>query len=161
MPSFSLTRRRLAAAAAMLLAGTCVVFATHPAAAASPNLLADPGFESGLTGWTCSSTDTTVSNPVHGGTEALAGTPAGSDYAQCSQAVSVLPNSSYSLSAWVQGSYVYLGDTGTGTTDTSNWTPSATSWTQLSTSFTTGASTTSVTVYIHGWYGQPTFYADD
>lgn len=159
MPSS--TRRRLAAVAAMLLAGTGVVFATHPAAAASPNLLANPGFESGLAGWTCSSADTTVSTPVHSGTAALAGTPAGSDYAQCSQAVSVLPNSSYSLSAWVQGSYVYLGDTGTGTADTSNWTPSATSYTQLSTTFTTGASTTSVTVYIHGWYGQPTFYADD
>jgi chitinase len=157
----SLTRRHVGAAAAMLVAGTGVVFATYPAAAASPNLLANPGFESGLSGWTCSTADTTVSSPVHAGAKALAGTPAGSDYAQCSQTVSVQPNSAYALSAWVEGSYVYLGDTGTGTTDTNTWTPSATSWTQLSTSFTTGASTTSVTVYIHGWYGQPTFYADD
>jgi hypothetical protein len=28
-------------------------------------------------------------------------------------------------------------------------------------SFTTGAATTSVTVFVHGWYGQPTYYADD
>ena len=42
----------------------------------------------------------------------------------------------------------------------SNWTPAASSWTQLSTSFTTGSSTTSVTIYIHGWYAQPVFYAD-
>jgi hypothetical protein len=61
----------------------------------------------------------------------------------------------------VEGNYVYLGDTGTGTSDTSNWTPSASSWTQLQTSFTTGAGTTSVTVYLHGWYGQGTYYADD
>src|SRR6202035_887821 len=57
--------------------------------------------------------------------------------------------------------YVYLGDSGTGTSDTSNWTPAASSWTQLSTSFTTGAATTSVTIYVHGWYAQGTYYADD
>jgi chitinase len=56
---------------------------------------------------------------------------------------------------------VYLGDSGTGSSDTSTWTPSATSWTELSTSFTTGPATTSVTIYLHGWYAQPVFYADD
>ena len=71
------------------------------------------------------------------------------------------PVSSYTLTGWVEGDYVYLGDSGTGSSDTSNWTPSAATWTELSTSFTTGASTTSVTIYIHGWYAQPKFYADD
>jgi chitodextrinase len=70
-------------------------------------------------------------------------------------------SSSYTLSGWVEGNYVFVGDTGTGTTDTSNWTPSAAAWQQLSTTFTTGASTTSVTVYVHGWYGQGTYFADD
>jgi chitinase len=73
----------------------------------------------------------------------------------------VQPSSAYTLSAWVQGSYTFLGDTGTGTTDTSTWTAGSSSWTQLSTSFTTGASTHSVTVWIHGWYGTGTFDADD
>ena len=86
---------------------------------------------------------------------------AGSDYAQCSQVVSVQPSSSYALTGWVEGDYVYLGDSGTGGTDTSDWTPSAATWTELSTSFTTGSATTSVTIYIHGWYAQPEFYADD
>jgi hypothetical protein len=27
--------------------------------------------------------------------------------------------------------------------------------------FTTGASTTSVTVFVHGWYAQGTIFADD
>ena len=56
---------------------------------------------------------------------------------------------------------MYIGDSGTGTSDTSTWTPSATSWQQLTTSFTTGSSTTSVTVYVHGWYAQGTYHADD
>jgi hypothetical protein len=101
-----------------------------------------------------------VTSPVHSGSYALLGTPSSSDDAQCSQTVSVQPGSSYTLSAWVEGSYVYLGDTGTGTSDTSNWTSSS-SWTQLSTTFTTGASTTSVTIWLHGWYGQGNYSADD
>ncbi|TMU92661.1 glycoside hydrolase family 18 protein [Streptomyces sp. DASNCL29] len=132
------------------------------ATAAAANLAQNPGFESGLSGWTCSAASgTTVASPVHGGSAALKATPAGSDNARCAQTVAVKPNSSYTLSAWVQGSYVYLGASGTGTTDVSTWTPSATGWQQLSTSFTTGAGTTSVTVYTHGWYGQPAYYADD
>ena len=81
-------------------------------------------------------------------------------FSSISQVVSVQPSSSYSLTGWVEGDYVFLGDSGTGTSDTDNWTPSATTWTELSTSFTTGSSTTSVTIYIHGWYAQPVFYAD-
>jgi hypothetical protein len=84
-----------------------------------------------------------------------------SDDAQCTQVIRVQPNSSYALSAWVEGNYVYLGDTGTGTSDTSTWTPSAATWQQLSTSFTTGAATTSVTIYLHGWHGQGTYHAHD
>jgi chitinase len=134
-----------------------------PAASAQSNLLTNGDFAAGSTaGWTCSPGDTVVTSPVYTGSSyALAGTPTNSDDAQCSQVVSVQPSSSYTLTGWVEGNYVYLGDSGTGSNDTSNWTPSATSWTQLSTSFTTGSATTSVTVYIHGWYAQPTFYADD
>lgn len=128
--------------------------------AAATNLVADPGFETGsLAPWSCSG-GSVVSSPVHSGSYALAGAASGSDDAQCAQTVSVAPNSSYTLSAYVEGAYVYLGATGTGVS-ASTWTPSATSWQQLTTSFTTGASTTSVSVYLHGWYGQGTYYADD
>ena len=130
------------------------------AAAASSNLLTNPGFESGLSGWTCSA-DSVVTSPVHSGSGALAGVASSSDDAQCTQQVSVQPSSAYQLSGYVQGAYVFVGDSGTGASDTSNWTPSASGWQQLTTSFTTGASTTSVTIYVHGWYGEGTYYADD
>ncbi|WP_328357871.1 glycoside hydrolase family 18 protein [Streptomyces sp. NBC_00445] len=132
------------------------------ASAADVNNAKNAGFEAGLSNWTCSANSgTTVTSPVRTGTTALKATPAGQDNARCTQTVAVKPNSTYALSAWVQGGYAYLGVTGTGTTDVSTWTPDSTSWKQLTTSFTTGASTTSVTVYTHGWYGQPAYYADD
>jgi chitinase len=145
----------------LLAAGTAGIEA--PAASAQTNLLSNGSFATGNTsGWTCSSGDTVVTSPTYDGASyALAGTPTSSDYAQCSQVVSVQPSSSYALTGWVEGDYVYLGDSGTGTTDTDDWTPSASTWTELSTSFTTGSSTTSVTIYINGWYSEPTFYADD
>ena len=136
---------------------------TAPAASAQASLLTNGDFTTGSTaGWTCSPGDTVVTSPVYPGSAyALAGTPTDSDYAQCSQAVSVQPGSSYTLTGWVEGDYVFLGDSGTGTSDTDDWTPSATSWTELSTSFSTGPATTNVTVYINGWYAEPAFYADD
>lgn len=83
----------------------------------------------------------------------VAGDPAGNDNAQCAQTVSVQPDSQYTLSGHVRGSYVYLGASGTGATDVSTWTRSAADWQQLTTTFRTGAQTTEVTVYTHGWYG--------
>ncbi|MEV8566262.1 glycoside hydrolase family 18 protein [Streptomyces sp. NPDC051322] len=145
------------AAAALSAAGL-----TGTAQAADINVAKNAGFESGLTNWTCTaSSGATVTTPVHSGSAALKAAPSGQDNAQCAQTVAVLPNSTYQLSSWVQGSYVYLGASGTGTTDVSTWTPGSSGWSQLSTSFKTGASTTSVTVYVHGWYGQPAYYADD
>ncbi|WP_406361251.1 glycoside hydrolase family 18 protein [Streptomyces sp. NBC_00715] len=132
------------------------------AQAADVNNAKNGGYESGLSNWTCSAgSGATVSSPVHGGSAALKATPAGQDNAQCTQSVAVKPNSTYTLSAWVQGGYSYLGATGTGTTDVSTWTPDSASWKQLKTTFTTGSSTTSVTVYTHGWYGQAAYFADD
>ncbi|MFF9128637.1 chitinase [Streptomyces sp. NPDC014806] len=135
---------------------------TGQASAADVNNVRNAGFESGLANWTCSANSgTTVGSPVHGGTAALKATPAGQDNARCTQTVAVKPNSTYSLSAWVQGGYAYLGVTGTGTTDVSTWTPDSPTWKQLTTSFTTGSATTSVTLYLNGWYGQAAYYADD
>ncbi|MFF0005906.1 chitinase [Streptomyces tibetensis] len=132
------------------------------ASAADVNNARNAGFESGLSDWTCSAgSGTTVPSPVRTGTAALRATPSGQDNARCSQTVRVMPDSTYTLGAWVRGGYAYLGVTGTGTTDVSTWTPDSSSWKELSTTFTTGSSTTSVTVYTHGWYGQAAYYADD
>jgi hypothetical protein len=130
-----------------------------PAGAATTNLLTNPGFETGnLSGWSCDAgTGSVVASPVHSGSHALAGAATSSDDAQCTQTVSVQPNTQYTLSGYVEGNYVYIGVA----SGSSTWTPSATSWTQLTTSFTTSASQTSVQVYVHGWYAQGTYYADD
>ncbi|MGW7361649.1 chitinase [Streptomyces sp. NPDC054802] len=157
------SRRWLGAGLALAVGtGLTLIGTAGTAQAADVNVAKNAGFESGLANWTCSGgSGAAVSSPVHGGASALKATPAGQDNAKCSQSVAVKPNSTYSLSAWVQGAYVYLGASGTGTTDVSTWTPGGSSWTKLTTSFTTGANTTSVTVYTHGWYGQPAYHADD
>lgn len=148
----------LLTAAVLTLPGITAL--SSAARAADANLVVNGGFESGLTGWTCTAGQT-VSSPVHSGSSALQATPAGNDNAQCAQTVSVQPNAQYTLSGYVRGSYVYLGASGTGTTDVSTWTQSAPDWQQLTTTFRTGANTTKVTIYTHGWYGTGAYQADD
>ncbi|MEV5609030.1 glycoside hydrolase family 18 protein [Streptomyces sp. NPDC052225] len=156
-------RRLLGGALAVTSAAALGITAlAAPAQAADVNVAKNAGFESDLSNWTCTAgSGAIVSSPVHGGAKALKATPSGQDNAQCTQTVAVKPNSTYTLSSWVQGSYAYLGASGTGTTDVSTWTPGGSSWQQLTTSFKTGANTTSVTVYTHGWYGQSAYYVDD
>ncbi|HEX3791789.1 MAG TPA: glycosyl hydrolase family 18 protein [Pseudonocardiaceae bacterium] len=150
------------AAVAVGIAVQAPTSSASAAPAATTNLVTNPGFETGgLAGWSCTPTVSVTTSPVHSGTTAATGTPAGQDNSQCTQAVSVKPSSQYTLTAWVEGSYAYLGDTGTGTTDTSTWTPSATSWTQLTTTFSTGPSTTSTSIWWHGWYGTAAIHVDD
>jgi chitinase len=153
-------RRRLVASlagalSATTLAAAAIVLTAPPVLAA--NLLANGGFESGaISPWSCSN-GSVVTAPVHSGSRALAGAATASDHARCVQTVAVQPNTTYTLSAWVRGNYVYLGVTG----GPSTWTPSATAFTRLNLSYTTGAGQTSAQVYLHGWYGQGTYNADD
>src|SRR2546429_231733 len=143
----------LAATATALAA----IVATMPAASAATNAIANPGFETGnLSGWTCDPCDNVVTGHAHSGTYALAGA-AGADTAQCTQTLTLIANTAYTLSASVQGSYVFLGVSGGASAST--WT-SGTSYQALSLNFTTGSATT-VTVFVHGWYGQGTYFADD
>ncbi|MFI1868188.1 chitinase [Streptomyces jumonjinensis] len=157
------SRRWLGGALALAVgAGLSVTGMAGTAQAADINVAKNAGFESGLSSWTCSGgSGVNVSSPVRTGASALKATPGGLDNARCSQTVAVKPNSTYQLSAWTQGGYAYLGASGTGTTDVSTWTQGGSGWSQLSTSFRTGASTTSVTVYTHGWYGTPAYHVDD
>ena len=89
-----MTRRPLLHVLAGLTATALVTLAivAQPATGATANLAADPGFESGLSGWTCSAASA-VSSPTHSGAGAAAGTPAGQNFAQCSQQISVQPSS--------------------------------------------------------------------
>ncbi|MET9971228.1 carbohydrate binding domain-containing protein [Streptomyces sp. NPDC006356] len=151
-------RRRLLAllgSAVLAVAGAVVL----PGTAHAANLLNNSGFESGgLSPWSCGGgLGSVVSSPVHTGSKALAGAVSSSDIAQCFQTVPVQPNTTYSLSGWVRGSYVYLGVNG----GASTWTSSPSAYSKLTVAFTTGASQTSATVHVHGWYAQGTYYADD
>ncbi|MEU2430865.1 carbohydrate binding domain-containing protein [Streptomyces sp. NPDC007861] len=149
--------RLLAGLSATVLAAAAAV--ALPSTAQAANLLSNPGFETdSLSGWSCSGgLGSVVSSPVRSGTKALAGAASASDNAKCTQTVSVQPNTAYSLTGWVRGSNVYLGVTG----GSSTWTTSTGSYAQLTVSFTTGASQTSAEIYLHGWYGTGTYYADD
>ena len=120
--------------------------------------LTNAGFETGsLSPWTCTGGSSVVSSPVHTGSHALQVTPSASATGECDQTVTLSPNHSYTLTSWVQGPYTYIGVSGGASAST--WSNS-TSWNKLSTTFTTGSSGT-VTVFVHGWYGQANVYADD
>ncbi|MGY0232933.1 carbohydrate binding domain-containing protein [Longispora urticae] len=145
----------LAAVGAAVVSVGAILAVSTPAQAA--NLVTNPDFETGnLSGWSCSN-GSVVSSPVHGGSKALQGGASASDIGKCTQTVNVAPNTAYTLSAWVRGSYVYLGVTG----GASTWTPSATSYSKLTIAFTTTASQSSVQIYLHGWYAQGAYNADD
>lgn len=127
------------------------------ARAASTNLVTNPGFETGdLSGWSCDAGNTVVSSPVHSGSRALQMNPSSSTTGQCTQTISVQANASYTLTAYVDGPFAYIGVNGYSDT----WTTSS-SYTQLTYTFTTGASTSSVAIYVHGWYAQGSVYVDD
>ncbi|WP_327008567.1 glycosyl hydrolase family 18 protein [Dactylosporangium sp. NBC_01737] len=143
------------AAAALTLAGVVIAL---PASAAE--LLSNPGFETGnANNWSCEPSAAVTSGAARSGSYKLAGTPGGAT-ARCQQTVSVQPNTKYTFSGYVNGSYVFIGVTGG--VDASTWTPgTGGAYSQLSVAFTTGAAQTSAVVYVHGWYGQPAYTADD
>ncbi len=136
---------------------------TAPVPVSNPvGAVVNAGFETGsLSGWNCSSTDFVVKNPVHSGNFALRGEANNSDDAQCGQTVTVVPGRTYTLSAWVNGSYVFVGVSGTGSrNDPTMWTSGTNgSYSRISIGFTSASS--SVTIYVHGWYAQGTYFADD
>lgn len=128
-----------------------------PTPAPGGNLVTNPGFETGnLSGWVCNSGDSVVTSPVHSGTHALLVAPSSSTTGECDQTIAVQANHAYTLTAYVNGPYAYLGVQN----GASNWVTSS-SYTQLSVTFTTGATQTSVTIFVHGWYSQGNVFADD
>ena len=125
--------------------------------ASGTNLVTNPGFEAGnLSAWTCDPGDTVVSSPVNSGSFALQMNPSSSTTGQCTQTISVQANAAYTLSAFLDGPFAYVGVNG----GASTWTTSS-SYTQLTVNLTTGASQTSVTIFVHGWYGQASVDVDD
>lgn len=145
--------------ALFILSGAGALLMTHltSAFADTTNLVTNPGFETGnLTGWSCDAGNIVITSPVHSGTHALQLNPSNSTTGQCTQTISVKANTSYTLSAYVDGPYAYLGVNGYST----NWTNS-TSYTNLAYTFTTGTTATTITIYVHGWYAQGSVDVDD
>jgi chitinase len=131
---------------------------TISSTAPPPSSLVNGGFETGsLSPWVCQAGDTVVTSPVHSGTHAAEISATNSQTGECDQTVTLSPNTSYTLAGWTQGDYAYIGVSGGATAST--WTSSS-GWAQQTVSFTTGSSGT-VTVFVHGWYGQGNVYADD
>ncbi|MEU9040255.1 MULTISPECIES: polysaccharide deacetylase family protein [unclassified Kitasatospora] len=144
-------------------------------AAPTVNLATNPGFElpapsladwGSIPGWNCTGGPAEAAvtpTAPHAGASALTVTPANADSTgECAQTVAVRPGTTYTASAWVRGSFVYLGATGTGKDVPPAWTESTGgSWQRLTTRFTTGPDAHSVRLYVHGWYQQGPFSVDD
>ena len=76
------------------------------------------------------------------------------------QTIPVTAGAAYTLTAWVRGAFVFLGASGTAAGDVSIWTPGTNgSYAQLKVQFTGGS--TPVRIWVHGWYAQGTYQADD
>jgi chitinase len=144
-------------AAAVAVVAAAGLLATAPAGAAE--LVVNGGFESGLTGWTCTAGTGVATTGARSGTRALTGTPTATT-AECAQSVPVQAGAQYTLTAYVQGAYVFLGASGTSTGEVSTWTPgTGGGYSALTVRFTAGSGP--VRIRVHGWYGQGTYRADD
>jgi hypothetical protein len=123
-----------------------------------PNGLVNGGFETGGLGpWTAQSGTVVVGTPVHAGSHALSVNATSAQTGEADQTITVTPNASHTLTAWVQGNFAFVGVTGGASAST--WTSSA-GYTMLTVPFTTGASG-AITVFVHGWFAQGTVFADD
>ncbi|WP_051386065.1 glycosyl hydrolase family 18 protein [Actinokineospora inagensis] len=115
-------------------------------------------FESGsLSPWTAATGTAVVNSGAHGGTYALSVAATNSSTGEAAQAITLQPNTAYTLKAWLKGTYAFIGVRGGATA--SIW-ASPSDWQQVSLPFTTGANG-AVTIYVHGWYGLGTVFADD
>jgi hypothetical protein len=95
---------------------------------------------------------------VHGGHFALQIVPTDSTTGECDQTVDVQSNTTYTLQAYVQGKNIFIGFKGGPVFYTADQNDN--SYTVLNYTFTTGSST-SLTIFVEGWYGQNVGYADD
>jgi hypothetical protein len=111
--------------------------------------ITNPGFESGLTGWTCSggTGESAVGSPVRSGSQA-AGVVNNGGSAKCQQLVTGLtPSTTYSVHIWIQGAVSGMVFHSTdGSSVSANAGTSAGAWGQINHSFTTGAGVTQMYV---------------
>ncbi|MFF2350524.1 hypothetical protein ACFVVL_12145 [Kitasatospora sp. NPDC058115] len=139
-----------AALGVLLLAGTAAL-AANGAATAQPaplDWIKNGDFRYPLAlGWNCQG------EFVQNG-QTVEGRPSGTDYAGCTQSVTVVPGTRYQFSAYMSGPYTFvtISGTGTGTGEVTLW-DSGPAMKSLATTLQIGDSQ-QVTVTFHGWYGQ-------
>ncbi|WP_034090772.1 GH39 family glycosyl hydrolase [Streptacidiphilus albus] len=125
--------------------------------------LPNAGFESGSTSpWTVEGKASVESSVVHSGTDAVTVTGAGNGVQYTATGLS--PDTTYTFGGYLRsgatGDPVYLGVKGYGGTETA--VPvSSTQWTPVWITFTTGASSTSATVYMYKNSGTAQAWGDD
>jgi hypothetical protein len=95
---------------------------------------------------------------VHSGQFALEIVPTDSTLGECEQTVEVLPNTTYTLQAYIQGKVAFIGFKGGPVFYTAEQNNS--NYTVLNYTFKTGSST-SLTIFVEGWYAQGVDYVDD
>lgn len=148
--------------------------AGHAAASSATRLLTNPGFESGLTGWTADSGATAISSPVHTGSGALqvvdSSTTAGVSVR--SDKLAVVPGEQITASIWVKRSVAGAGGAlfvefwradGTRTTPVNaREAGSSTSWQQLTVTADTPDDAVTATVLVYSSFADNgTTYWDD
>ncbi|MDR7276299.1 hypothetical protein J2S41_003077 [Catenuloplanes atrovinosus] len=171
----SLTR---AVTAALLIGAFVAVTETQATAAVSPSprLLANPGFESGLSSWSTDNAGATavVTSPVHGGNGAvrITDTSTGSGVSVRSAHLAVLPGEELTASIWVQQSAAGAGGTlylefwradGSRTTPVSSMeAASSTAWQRLTAVGTVPEDAVTATVLAYStWADNGTTHWDD
>ncbi|MCC9307122.1 putative Ig domain-containing protein [Kitasatospora sp. RB6PN24] len=131
----------------------------------SPNLIPAGNFESGgLAGWTTHNAGVVTDPSAHGPTHDLQLKSGAGDYATMEYTVTGLsPNTTYTYSGWVRadsGSSTSFGVKNYGGAQVTAHT-SATGWTPVSDTFTTGATSTSATVFCYLPSASATSTVDD
>ncbi len=127
------------------------------------NLVANPGFENGLTSWTTVGKVYT-SGIVNSGSGAVRLGDSAGGSGEVSQTIAVSPNSSYTLTAWLKtnvSSGLTLTMSASGYGSSTSTTLSGTAWTKKTLTFTTGSSASTVTIKVAKPTGSGYGYADD
>ncbi|MEV8592977.1 glycosyl hydrolase 53 family protein [Streptomyces sp. NPDC052012] len=158
-------RGATATAVGLLLTATTLATAPQSTAASESNLLVNPGFESGLTGWTNIGTPNSAyaqTASPHSGTTGLGHGRKGQWSVNTVQTLTGLTRGTYTLSAWIKNNGVTsagLQAYSCGDTTQSLDLPQSSQWTRVTLSVSVLSSSCTVGIWSNS--GEGTLQADD